>query len=81
MKKEQRKDILLKVLATQIMLTEQAIIKGECLIDGINSYALSEHVWEETAIHAQLVTIRRRELKEYQEVYAFLSEKSEKDTN
>lgn len=70
--KKQHKDIILKALATQIMLTEQAIIKGECLIDGVKSYALSEHIWEETAIHAQLVHLRKHELQECKATFEFV---------
>ena len=77
MKKGELDDIILKALACQIMLTEQAIYKGESLVDGIDHHELSEHLWEETAFHAQLVTLRRQELKEYQEAYAFLSKKEE----
>ena len=72
MKKEELDDIILKALASQIILTEQAIYKGESLVDAIDHDPLSHHLWEETAIHAQLVTIRRRELKEYQEAYSLL---------
>ena len=75
--KKQHKDIILKALATQIMLTEQAIIKGESLIDGINSYALAEHIWEETAIHAQLVHLRKQELQEYKAAFEFVKETRE----
>ena len=77
MTKGELDDIILKALACQIMLTEQAIYKGESLVDGIDHHELSEHLWEETAFHAQLVTLRRQELKEYQEAYAFLSKKEE----
>ena len=72
MKNEELDNIILKALACQIMLTEQAIYKGENLVDGIDHYELSHHLWEETAIHAQLVTIRRRELREYREAYDLL---------
>jgi len=72
MKKEELDNIILKALACQIMLTEQAIHKGESMVDGIDHHELSHHVWEETAIHSQLVTIRRRELKEYREAYDLL---------
>ena len=57
MNKEELDNITLKALATQIMLTEQAIIKGECLI------------------HAQLVTLRRQELREYKDVFNSLKER------
>ena len=77
MTKEKLDEIVLKALATQIMLTEQAVYKGESLVDGIDHYELSHHLWEETAIHAQLVTIRRREIKEYQEAYDFIKEARE----
>ena len=76
MKKEELDNIILKALASQIILTEQAIYKGESLVDAIDHDPLSHHLWEETAIHAQLVTIRRRELKEYQAAYSLLKGKS-----
>jgi len=78
MKKEELDNIILKAIACQIILTEQAIYKGESLVAGIDQHELSEHLWEETAFHAQLVTLRRQELKEYQEAYASLSKKEEK---
>ena len=75
MTKEKLDEIVLKALAAQIMLTEQAIYKGESLVDAIDHDPLSHHLWEETAIHAQLVTIRRREVTEYQEAYDFIKER------
>jgi hypothetical protein len=77
MKKEELNSIILKAIASQIMLTEQAIYKGESMVDGIDHHELSHHIWEETAIHAQLVTIRRQELKEYREAYALLEREEE----
>jgi hypothetical protein len=74
---KKHKEIILKALASQIILTEQAIYKGESLVDAIDHDPLSHHLWEETAIHAQLATMRRRELKEYQEAYDFLGEEEE----
>ena len=66
---EQQRKIILKALACQIILTEEAIHKGESLVDGIDHHELSEHLWEETAFHAQLVTLRRQELKEYKSLF------------
>ena len=75
MKKEQQRKIILKALACQIILTEEAIHKKESLVEWINQHELSEHLWEETAFEAQLVTLRRQELKEYQDVFTSLKER------
>jgi len=73
LQKPNHDEIILKALACQIMLTEQAIHKGERLVDGLDHHKLSEYLWEEIAFHAQLVTLRRQELKEYQEAYSLLN--------
>jgi hypothetical protein len=75
MKKLSHDDIILKAIASQIMLLSQAIYKGTLLVDELNQHELADHVWEEIAIHAKLTTLRKQELKEYQATYDFLKEK------
>ena len=71
---EQHKEIIIKALASQIILTEQAITKGRDLIAGMKQHELAEYIWQEIAVHAQLTTLRIKEAEVYREVYDFLSE-------
>jgi len=73
MTKEELNKIALKAIATQIILTEQAVYKGENFVDGIDHHELSHHIKKETVIHEQLTELRRQELKEYREAYYLLN--------
>ncbi len=78
MKKPSHEDIILKAIASQIMLLSQTIHKGTLLVDELNQHELADHVWEEIAIHAKFTTLRKHELKEYQATYDFLKAKEAK---
>ena len=71
---EQHKEIIIKALASQIILTEQAITKGRDLIAGMKQHELAEYIWQEIAVHAQLTTLRIKEAEVYRDVYNYLTE-------
>ena len=67
---ELEREIILRALACQIILTEEANRKVEAYVISTEENELSKYTGNELAIHVEIMELRKKELKEYKDVFA-----------